>query len=238
MSWIKIVLWVELAAFTLGLAMALGHKASLLPFKLAFLSFAASTLIVVVITLLAVVLLCISFLSAKWPVSAFLPHVVIGFLPLIAFFTLVGAGGFGVPKIHDISTRFDPAISFSKAGDLRKVGENPLLISADSKVQAAQQAYYADRIRPLMLSVGADVAFSQLKSEMEAMGWHIHASSESEGWIEAVDETWLFGFKDDIRIELTAIEEGVRVDARSVSRVGVSDLGANAKRIQRLWDAL
>jgi uncharacterized protein (DUF1499 family) len=44
--------------------------------------------------------------------------------------------------------------------------------------------------------------------------------------------TLLFGFKDDVVIRITPAENGSRVDVRSVSRVGHSDLGANATRIR------
>jgi uncharacterized protein (DUF1499 family) len=40
------------------------------------------------------------------------------------------------------------------------------------------------------------------------------------------------GFKDDIVIRIAGQETGSRVDVRSVSRVGKSDIGANAKRIR------
>jgi hypothetical protein len=39
-------------------------------------------------------------------------------------------------------------------------------------------------------------------------------------------------------VRLTPIASGTRVDARSVSRVGRSDLGANAARIRRFLRAL
>ena len=42
----------------------------------------------------------------------------------------------------------------------------------------------------------------------------------------------LFGFMDDIVIRITPAGSGSRVDVRSESRVGRSDLGANAGRIR------
>jgi len=50
--------------------------------------------------------------------------------------------------------------------------------------------------------------------------------------IEATDTTRMFGFKDDVVIRVTASGSGSRVDARSLSRIGSSDLGTNAKRIR------
>ena len=40
------------------------------------------------------------------------------------------------------------------------------------------------------------------------------------------------GFKDDIVIRISREGDSSIIDLRSVSRVGVSDLGANAKRIR------
>ncbi|MCA8904377.1 MAG: DUF1499 domain-containing protein, partial [Hyphomonas sp.] len=57
------------------------------------------------------------------------------------------------------------------------------------------------------------------------------------GHIEATDTTFWFEFKDDVMIRvLPDGADGARIDARSVSRVGLSDLGANAKRVNMLLD--
>jgi uncharacterized protein (DUF1499 family) len=51
-----------------------------------------------------------------------------------------------------------------------------------------------------------------------------------------VSSFW-FGFTDDIVIRVTPAQNGSIVDLRSVSRVGKSDLGANAKRINQFISA-
>lgn len=56
--------------------------------------------------------------------------------------------------------------------------------------------------------------------------------------IEAVAETRLMRFQDDIVIRLVQANEGTRVDIRSASRVGQHDFGANAARIKRLIDEI
>jgi fatty-acyl-CoA synthase len=57
--------------------------------------------------------------------------------------------------------------------------------------------------------------------------------------IEAVATTFWFGFKDDVVVRVRpGAAGGSRVDVRSVSRVGQSDLGANAARIRRILDGL
>jgi uncharacterized protein (DUF1499 family) len=65
------------------------------------------------------------------------------------------------------------------------------------------------------------------------MGWTMVAANAGEGRIEATDTTFWYGFKDDIVIRVTPAGAGSRLDVRSVSRVGRSDIGTNAKRIRK-----
>jgi uncharacterized protein (DUF1499 family) len=61
----------------------------------------------------------------------------------------------------------------------------------------------------------------------------------AESWrIEATDTTTFFGFKDDIVVRLTPIAGRTVVDVRSVSRIGRSDVGTNARRIREYLAAL
>ena len=64
------------------------------------------------------------------------------------------------------------------------------------------------------------------------LGWDIYGNNPEIGLIEAVDTTLLYGFKDDIAIRIESRLGTTYVDLRSVSRVGVGDLGANAARIE------
>jgi uncharacterized protein (DUF1499 family) len=65
------------------------------------------------------------------------------------------------------------------------------------------------------------------------MGWKIVDENPEEGRVEATATTRWFGFKDDIVIRIApATGAGSRVDIRSVSRVGRSDVGTNARRIR------
>ncbi len=71
-----------------------------------------------------------------------------------------------------------------------------------------------------------------------AMSWSIAAVDREHLLIEATDTTFWFGFKDDIVIRVTPLGEESRVDVRSVSRVGLSDIGTNAERIRKYLRAL
>ncbi len=70
------------------------------------------------------------------------------------------------------------------------------------------------------------------------MHWTIVAEVPDEGRIEATDTTALFGFKDDIVVRVRPAGNGSRVDVRSVSRIGSSDVGTNARRIEAYLDRL
>jgi uncharacterized protein (DUF1499 family) len=66
-----------------------------------------------------------------------------------------------------------------------------------------------------------------------SLGWEIVSSDAPGGRIEATDTSMWFGFKDDVVVRvLPDPSGGSRVDVRSVSRVGTSDIGANAKRVR------
>jgi uncharacterized protein (DUF1499 family) len=64
------------------------------------------------------------------------------------------------------------------------------------------------------------------------MGWELVAADSAAGRIEATATTRWFGFKDDVVVRIRPDAAGSRVDVRSVSRVGRSDVGANAERIR------
>jgi len=54
----------------------------------------------------------------------------------------------------------------------------------------------------------------------------------ADGRLEATDTSAFFGFKDDVVVRVRASDAGSRLDVRSKSRVGLSDVGANARRVR------
>ncbi len=146
-----------------------------------------------------------------------------------------------VPRIHDISTDLENPPAFEAALALREaagatnpaeymrevtVGQNTI------NVPQAQKEAYPD-IQPeelwgLSFYEGFDLALAAA----EDMGWTIVAADRERGRIEAWDKTTWYGFVDDIVVRVTPEGIGSMVDVRSVSRVGVSDVGKNAQRIR------
>ena len=163
-------------------------------------------------------------LGRGYAVAGFMIALVVVLLPL-NYLRLARS----VPPIHDITTDTDNPPGFVAILPLRKNAAN----SADyaGLALAAQQLKAYPEIKPMVLEVTADQAFQQALTAAREMGWAIIAENPDEGRIEATDTTTWFGFKDDIVIRVTPAGQGSRVDVRSVSRVGVSDVGTNARRI-------
>ena len=136
-----------------------------------------------------------------------------------------------VPAIHDITTDTDNPPRFVSILPLRKNAPNSPEYGGP-EIAAKQQAAYPD-LAPAMLSVPPEKAFERALAAARKMGWIIVDANAAEGRIEATDTTFWFGFKDDIVIRVALADHRSRVDIRSVSRVGKSDLGKNASRIRK-----
>lgn len=136
-----------------------------------------------------------------------------------------------VPAIHDITTDTENPPRFVSILPLRKDAANPAEYGGP-EIAAKQRAAYPD-LAPVMLPEPPAQAFDRALRTARDMGWTIVDSNSGEGRIEATDTTFWFGFKDDMVIRITAADHGSRVDVRSVSRVGRSDVGTNAKRIRK-----
>ena len=139
------------------------------------------------------------------------------------------AGRGDVPPIHDITTDTADPPRFTAAQAQRGEGSNSLEILAETIEQ--QRASYPD-IDTLRTDIPIDDAFDRALAVAQSLGWRVYHQDRSAGVIEAVATTRLMAFKDDVVIRVRSNAEGTLVDLRSVSRVGISDLGANAKRIR------
>jgi uncharacterized protein (DUF1499 family) len=141
-----------------------------------------------------------------------------------------------VPRIHDISTDTDRPPQFVAVVPLRAGARNPIEYGGP-EIAAQQREGYPD-IQPLVLPLTVTQAFDRAMTAVRSLGWALVASDPASGRIEATDTTFWFGFKDDVVIRVAAAPNGSRVDVRSVSRVGVSDVGTNAARIRKFLAAL
>ena len=145
----------------------------------------------------------------------------LGAVPLVLVAPMV-LKALSLPPIADVMTRLQPAIEFI----VPPPGDNDLAISA--AVGDAHRNHYHD----LRTRVDADSPRTWILAYAERAGWVL--TQEREQALQFEVRSRIFGFTDDVVVRWAADGDNVRVDARSRSRVGVSDLGANAKRLRAL----
>ena len=141
-----------------------------------------------------------------------------------------------VPPIHDITTDTENPPQFVDVLPLRANARNPAEYGGP-EIAAQQREAYPD-VQPLRLAIPPDSAFAHARAAADDMGWEIVAVEPAEGRLEATARTFWFGFYDDVVVRITPADGGSLVDVRSVSRVGGSDVGANAARIRKFLDKL
>ncbi|MEO8008566.1 MAG: DUF1499 domain-containing protein [Betaproteobacteria bacterium] len=135
-----------------------------------------------------------------------------------------------LPFIHDISTDTANPPGFVAAAKLRKPGDHP--VTYDGKeVADLQQKAYPDLVT-LTTKAPAEKVFEAAKAAIASMGMHMVEADPAQGRIEANQTSLLYGFTDDVVVRIASGADGTKVDVRSKSRVGRSDLGQNAKRIR------
>ncbi len=146
-----------------------------------------------------------------------------------------------VPAIHDVSTdladppafqtlqlRADNFDNVPGADDAKMRGLTP-----EQRWAMVHQKAYGD-IRSVRVNEPAPMVVAKAERLAKARGWNVAISLPEEGRLEATETSAFFQFKDDVvlRVRPSATGEGSIVDMRSVSRVGQSDLGMNAKRVR------
>ena len=141
-----------------------------------------------------------------------------------------------VPPIHDITTDTANPPQFRAVVPLRPKGANSLSYGGEALARQQHQAY--PDIRPAQFAAPPAAVSAAALTVARDMGWRIIDDAPARGRIEAVATTFWFGFEDDVVVRVAVDGPGTRVDVRSVSRVGVSDVGTNARRIRKFLAAL
>lgn len=151
--------------------------------------------------------------------------------------------GVTIPPIHDISTDIDNPPAFVDVLALRGSTSNPTVygtgnpqMTPDVHAQRQREAY--PDVVTQMFDEPADQVFARALAAVDTLGWDLVAQVPAEGRIEATDTTFWFRFKDDIVIRIVETPAGTELDARSTSRVGMSDVGKNAARLRAFFAEL
>jgi uncharacterized protein (DUF1499 family) len=141
-----------------------------------------------------------------------------------------------VPPIHDITTDTVDPPAFVAVLPLRRDAPNPATYGGPA-IARQQQAAYPD-IKPARFNAAPARVFAAALDTAKALGWEIVAAAPAEGRIEGTATTFWYHFKDDVVIRIRPEGDGTRLDIRSESRVGRSDIGTNARRIEQFLAAL
>jgi fatty-acyl-CoA synthase len=162
-----------------------------------------------------------------------------------------------VPPIHDVATdtvnppRFGQAIERARAAVEGGNGVQPmdaplrtlptharaataprLAAYAEKSVGEIVREHYPD-LKPLRLASPPDEAFAWARQAAEAEGWKIVRVEPATWELDATDTLFWYGFKDDVAVRVRPDGAGGSIiDVRSASRVGLSDVGVNAKRVR------
>ena len=142
------------------------------------------------------------------------------------------------PYIHDITTDTSNPPQFVMISNLRGKSDHPVAYDGPEVAEQQKKAYPA--LTSLRLDAPVNVVMQTAKNVLKnKMKLELIDVDSEPGRIEAVATTLLYGFKDDLVVRVQAVSDKQSlVDVRSKSRVGKSDLGQNAKRIQTFLDAL
>jgi uncharacterized protein (DUF1499 family) len=142
-----------------------------------------------------------------------------------------------LPPIHDITTdpidppRFE-ALARLRAGE----GTNPAVYAG--LYSAEQQRIAYPEIETVELEVPPQRAYEITLALINKRKWRVvderAPQARREGRIEAISQTLIMGFREDVSIRIKADGDDSRVDIRSASRYFDSDLGSNAARVSKL----
>lgn len=135
------------------------------------------------------------------------------------------------PDLTDITTDTEDPPKLVVTLQMRQGATN----SANYPGHAAAELQHAiyPELTPIRIAVPPAEAFRRVERVAAAMGWQVVARVPSDGRLEAVATSPWFGFHDDIAVRIRRDGASAsRVDIRSKSRTGTSDLGVNAERIR------
>lgn len=141
-----------------------------------------------------------------------------------------------VPAIHDITTDLADPPQF----EALTLGEDNLRgVGTVENWRQLHAAAYAD-LRAVEIARPVATVTADAVRLAQDMGWEIAKSDPARGHVEATASVSYIRFRDDVVLRITPSADGTasKVDMRSVSRVGISDLGVNAKRIRAFLKAL
>ena len=157
----------------------------------------------------------------------------VGLICSVAFLGIMGYVinmGVSNPPLHDISTDLANPPAFK---ELKLRSDNLVGVDTIENWRVVHAKALPD-IKPINSTLSPADAIDKAESLVKARGWAVAMVTADR--IEATDTVSPFKFKDDVVIIATPGPDGQgsTINIRSVSRVGLSDLGFNAARVRAL----
>lgn len=142
------------------------------------------------------------------------------------------------PTIADSADSRWPGMGGRRVAEVQEEAEGERTIDGETVPPA-----YDRPIEPLYFDQSPGEIATYVLEIAEDRGWDIFSRPETgqdveRTMMEATETSTWFGFKDDVAVRIRAVEGATRVDMRSISRVGLSDLGMNARRVSSFMDEL
>jgi len=142
-----------------------------------------------------------------------------------------------LPMLTDVQTSPDEPLEFTTLNTMRPANAIPLKDPTPAKIDAQDDAY--PDLEAMTLERSAPEVFSIVHEAVERLGWDIVVNEPPGetgiGRIEATARSLIMGFTNDVVIQIKGDDAHAQIDARSVSRYGMTDFGANAKYIRKLF---
>jgi uncharacterized protein (DUF1499 family) len=152
-----------------------------------------------------------------------------------------------VPAIHDVATDLEdlpqPRALRVREDNLENVpdmGRAELkALEPEERWKAIHREAYGD-LEPVRVPWTVEETIGKAQALADKRGWQIAHVDPARGALEATETTRFFRFKDDVvlRARKAPDGKGTLVDMRSISRVGGSDVGVNARRVREFLEDL
>jgi len=238
--WSKFFLVTSMVAVVLLFASPLGYKYGVAELMPSFASLLLALTLAVIVFVGGLIMTVVANRKGLIRDRQFLlVAVAISLIPMIAMAPPI-AKVRSVPPIHDISTDGLNPPTFDVVIGLRAEAPNDLEYGSEQDSAAAlaklQQAAYP-QIVTLESDLSVPEAVAQAALVLAQQDLEVVNVDVDNGRVEAVATTFWFGFKNDLVVRIQPTHTGSKIDVRSVSRVGQSDLGANAARIAKFLQA-
>jgi uncharacterized protein (DUF1499 family) len=203
-------------------------------------TFGASLVLAGLAVLLGLLALAVIWFTGDSGAGRAVIAIVLG-LMLLAYPGYLGAKAYRLPQIYDVTTDpYDPP-RFEAVARLRGRDANPVAYPGLATYSQQRQAW--PDIEPIDTQVNAQVTYDTAMAIVTKHKWRVvdarppQQASRREGRIEAIAQSPIMGFRDDVVIRIRPTgNASARFDVRSSSRYGFLEFGDIASRFTNLID--